>query len=71
MTERVLVTGGAGFIGSTLVRRLLSDGAQVVVLDDLSTGKLANLTEVASDVEFVEGSILDFEARRPQQLHFV
>ena len=42
---RVLVTGGAGFIGSTLVDRLLAEGSEVDVVDDLSTGSLANLAE--------------------------
>ena len=42
---RVLVTGGAGFIGSTLVDRLLAEGCEVDVVDDLSTGSLANLAE--------------------------
>lgn len=41
----VLVTGGAGFIGSTLVDRLLAEGRRVVVIDDLSTGRLSNLEE--------------------------
>ena len=54
---RVLVTGGAGFIGSNLVRRLLSDGDEVVVIDDLSTGYAHNLEGLP--VEFVEASILD------------
>src|SRR6266849_6813325 len=40
---RTLVTGGAGFIGSTLVDRLLAEGCDVDVVDDLSTGLLANL----------------------------
>lgn len=47
--QHVLVTGGAGFIGSHLVERLLRDGHSVVVLDDLSTGSLENLNSVISD----------------------
>lgn len=54
---RVLVTGGAGFVGSNLVRRLLGAGARVTVLDDLFTGRLENLPE--SGFEFVEGSVCD------------
>jgi UDP-glucose 4-epimerase len=46
---RVLVTGGAGFIGSHLVERLLADGCRVTVLDNLSTGRLKNLAHVAAD----------------------
>ncbi|HYD10885.1 MAG TPA: NAD-dependent epimerase/dehydratase family protein [Acidimicrobiales bacterium] len=46
---RALVTGGAGFIGSTLVDRLLASGHAVDVLDDLSTGRLDNLAEARSD----------------------
>jgi UDP-glucose 4-epimerase len=45
-TSHVLVTGGAGFIGSHLVERLLAEGKRVVVLDDLSTGSLENLQAV-------------------------
>jgi nucleoside-diphosphate-sugar epimerase len=56
--RRVLVTGGAGFIGSHLVDALRGLGARVVVLDDLSGGTTANLEPLA-DIEFVEGSILD------------
>ena len=46
---RMLVTGGAGFVGSTLVDRLLAEGHAVDVLDDLSTGRLDNLAEARSD----------------------
>lgn len=58
----ILVTGGAGFIGSNLVDRLLSDGHRVRVLDDLSTGKLSNLENAkakAGRFEFIHGSICD------------
>jgi UDP-glucose 4-epimerase len=48
LTPHVLVTGGAGFIGSHLVERLLADSKSVTILDDLSTGNLANLREVST-----------------------
>lgn len=54
-----LVTGGAGFIGSHIVHRLLEKGRPVRVLDDLSTGKHENLREVAARIDFVEGDIRD------------
>ena len=58
---RALITGGAGFIGSHLADRLLERGDQVVLLDDLSTGRLANIEHLngRADAEFVLGSILN------------
>jgi UDP-glucose 4-epimerase len=58
---RFLVTGGAGFIGSHLVDALVDRGDRVLVLDDLSTGRLANIEHVLDSglVEFVEGSVTD------------
>ncbi len=57
--QKALVTGGAGFIGSHLVDALLARGHDVVVLDDLSTGKLENLSHVANKILFIQGSITD------------
>jgi nucleoside-diphosphate-sugar epimerase len=59
----VLVTGGAGFIGSNLVDELMTQGMEVRVLDDLSEGKVANLERWKNHkkFEFVRGSILDFD----------
>jgi UDP-glucose 4-epimerase len=60
MANRVyLVTGGAGFIGSHIVERLVREGNQVRVLDDLSSGKEANLSAFRSGVEFIRGDIRD------------
>jgi len=59
-TLRVLVTGGAGFIGSHLVKALVKAGHQVRVLDNLSTGSIENLTDVLDAIEFVRGDIRDY-----------
>ena len=64
MRSRVLVTGGAGFIGSHLVNRLVRDGYQVRVVDNLVTGFRHNLDDVAGDIEFVLGDITDPEVCR-------
>ena len=55
----VLVTGGAGFIGSHLVERLAGLGAQVTVFDNLSTGRRSNLRRVESVIRFVQGNVVD------------
>jgi UDP-glucose 4-epimerase len=67
---KVLITGGAGFIGSHLVEQLLASGSSVRVLDNLSTGKRANLPTHAQ-LEFIQGDIRDrnlvFDAARGMQ----
>src|SRR5580704_7691180 len=58
--NRILITGGAGFIGSHTAELLLREGKDVVVLDNLSSGKLENLEMQHPNLEFVEGDILEF-----------
>ena len=61
MSPRVLVTGGAGFVGSHLVDRLRDDGDEVVVLDNFTTGARRNLSGRLADVglEIIDGTVLD------------
>ena len=54
--SRVLITGGAGFIGSNLANKLISDGYEVIIIDDLSSGYRESINDKAL---FVEGSIVD------------
>jgi UDP-glucose 4-epimerase len=60
---KFLITGGGGFIGSHLADRLLADGHSVIVLDNLSTGSLSNLSQHSQNknLKFVKGSILDMK----------
>jgi UDP-glucose 4-epimerase len=63
LTVKILVTGAAGFIGSHLTERLVSEGHFVIGLDDLSTGNLKNLEQVSgsANFQFVDGSVLNRE----------
>ena len=76
---KALVTGGAGFIGSTLVDRLLAEGHAVDVIDDLSTGSLGNLAEARADrthelkvhqIDIRSGEVVDLIARRAPDVVF-
>jgi len=58
--KRVLVTGGAGFIGSNLTDALVEEGAQVTVLDDLFTGRKENIAHL-DRIRFIEGSVTQFD----------
>jgi UDP-glucose 4-epimerase len=58
--ELVLVTGGAGFIGSHLVEALLDEGYRVRVVDNLATGRRSNLAHVEERFEWIEGNLADF-----------
>lgn len=59
LTGIVVVTGGAGFIGSHIAAALSNSGARVRVIDDLSTGHRENLEEIGGDIDFIEGSVAD------------
>jgi UDP-glucose 4-epimerase len=62
--ELVLVTGGAGFIGSHLVEALLGAGYRVRVVDNLATGRIANLAHLEGRFEWIEGDLADFAVCR-------
>ena len=59
MSTRFLLTGGAGFIGSHIVKRLVGEGAVVRVVDNLSTGQVARLENLRCSIEYVEADLAD------------
>ena len=59
--KKYLVTGGTGFIGSALVKRLVHDGHKVVTLDNQSRGAIRRIEDVASDIEMIDGDIRDVD----------
>ena len=64
MTEKFLVTGGAGFIGSNICRRLVAEGCDVRVIDNLITGKKSNLDGILDKIDFIEADMGDPDAAR-------
>lgn len=58
---KYLVTGGAGFIGSNIVKRLVEEGKEVRVLDNLSTGKKKNIEPFLEKIEFIDGDFTDMD----------
>jgi UDP-glucose 4-epimerase len=61
---KILITGGAGFIGSNLVEALVMDGEDVRVLDNFSTGKRENIAHLLGQIELIEGDIRDLDLVR-------
>ena len=63
--KRVVIAGGAGFLGSHLAERLVSEGYGVVVVDDLSSGLESNLSSIMNRIEFIKSDIADFDYSQP------
>ena len=73
-SKNVFVTGGAGFIGSTLARELVKEKANVVIYDNFLSGDLSHLTEIQDSVKIIEGDIIDpnlVEILRENEIEFV
>jgi len=62
--ERFLITGGAGFIGSNICNKLISDGCFVRIVDNLLTGKKSNLAGIIDKIEFIEADMGDNQVAR-------
>jgi len=62
---RVLIAGGAGFLGSHLTERLLKEGYEVIVVDDLSSGLESNLSQVIDQIELIKYNITDLDYKKP------
>lgn len=58
---KILITGGAGFIGSHLAEALINKGNEIIIVDNLIRGKLNNLEDIEDKIKFLNGSITDFE----------
>ena len=75
IVQRVLITGGAGFIGSHLAEALVTEGKEVFVIDDLSTGSIANIAQLQDNprFHFTKGSILSSDILEPlvDQVDFI
>ena len=62
--KKVMVTGGAGFIGSTLVRELIREGAKVIVFDIFSSGDMQNLRGIEDNIKIIKGDITSKNFRK-------
>ena len=63
--KHVLIAGGAGFLGSHLAERLLKDGCEVTIVDDLSSGRETNISGIMDELEFIRSDISDLEYHKP------
>ena len=63
--KHILIAGGAGFLGSHLAERLLKDGCEVTIVDDLSSGRETNISGIMGKLEFIQSDISDLEYHKP------